>query len=116
MGADIVIAVDIYCHSNATAGLSAGAVVRQTMHIQSCLIAAVELADADMVISPVVAVPGISDKEQQQRVIQAGYEAARKVLASSDLAALRTAAGAGECGGVAAGAVATASRRSAART
>ena len=87
LGADIVIAVDIYCNENASNGLGAATVLRQVMHTQSCLIAAPELAEADIVIAPIVPMPGISDKEQQQQAIQSGYEAARQVLAQSGLAA-----------------------------
>jgi NTE family protein len=85
LGADIVIAVDIYCPANQTAGLSAAAVLRHTMYTQSCLVAAPELAEADIRILPVVAVPGISNKDQQQQTIKVGYEAARKALASTEL-------------------------------
>lgn len=86
LGGDIVIAVDIYCHRSGASGLTAASVLRQVMHTQSCLIAAPELAEADILITPVVAVPGISDKEQQQRAIQAGYESARRALSKSGLA------------------------------
>jgi NTE family protein len=83
LGADIVIAVDIYCHASQAAGLSAAAVLRQTMHTQSCLLAAPELGEADIRILPAVVVPGISDKEQQLQTIKIGYEAARKALAAT---------------------------------
>ncbi|WP_158549228.1 patatin-like phospholipase family protein [Lysobacter silvisoli] len=81
LGADVVIAVDIYCRSSEAAGLSAPSVLRQTMHRQSCLIAEPELAEADIRIAPEVIAPGISDRPAQQRAIDAGYEAARKALA-----------------------------------
>ena len=93
LGADFVIAVDIYCHNKQTAKLSAAAVLRHTMHTQVCLLSAPELAEADLRILPDVTVPGILDKEEQQQAINAGLEAARKVLAGADLAAFREGAG-----------------------
>jgi len=93
LGADVVIAVDIYCHNKHTTGLSTAAVLRHTMHTQVCLLAAPELAEADIRIVPVVAVPGLLDKDEQQQTIKVGYEAARTALASADLAALRGDAG-----------------------
>lgn len=93
LGADFVIAVDIYCHNKQSTALKATAVLRHTMHTQVCLLAAPELAEADIRILPAVAVPGLFDKEKQQQTIKVGYEAARKALASADLAALRESAG-----------------------
>lgn len=89
LGADLVIAVDIYCHGTRTAGSNAAAVLRQTMHTQSCLLAASEMAEADIGVRPSVVVPGLSDKDEQRQAIQAGYDAARSVLAHTDLSALR---------------------------
>lgn len=93
LGADIVIAVDIYCHGQQTVGLNAAAVLRRTMHAQSCLLAAPEVAEANIRVFPSVVVPGLSDKDQQRQAIQVGYEAARSVLANADLSDLRRAGG-----------------------
>lgn len=80
MGADIVIAVDIYCHGPRTDGISIPAVLGKVMRTQSCLVAAPEMAEADLLIAPVIGVPGIAAKEAQAAVVEAGYEAARVAL------------------------------------
>lgn len=89
LGADIVIAVDIYCRGVPATALNAAAVVQQSMHAQSCLLSAPELESADIRIQPEVAIPDISDKKQQQETIRIGYESAKKALARADLKLLR---------------------------
>lgn len=80
MGADVVIAVDVYCQSPRADGLGAPTVISRVMHIQSCLLAEAEIAQADILIAPTPGVPGMSSKEAQERVIQAGYDAAHAAL------------------------------------
>lgn len=80
MGADFVIAVDIYCHDAGADGLDTLAVVRRVMHVQSCLVAASETAEADVLIAPGISAPRMAARDEQDRVVQAGYEAARAVL------------------------------------
>jgi NTE family protein len=80
MGADVVIAVDIYCHGPRAEGLGVPTVLSRVMQTQSCLVAAAEMAEADVLIAPKVGAPNMSTKEAQERVIQAGYEAARAAL------------------------------------
>jgi NTE family protein len=80
MGADVVIAIDIYCHGPRADGLAVPTVLSRVMQTQSCLVAAAEMAEADVLIAPKVSVPNMSTKEAQERVIQAGYEAARAAL------------------------------------
>jgi NTE family protein len=81
MGADLVIAVDIYCRSPRAPAVNVLGVLGQVMQTQSCLIAAPELAEADVVIAPAVAVPDMADRPSQEQAIQAGYQAARAALA-----------------------------------
>jgi NTE family protein len=81
MGADLVIAVDIYCRSPRAATMNVLGVLGQVMQTQSCLIAAPELAEADLVIAPTVAVPDMTDRPSQEQAIQAGYQATRAALA-----------------------------------
>ena len=50
------------------------------MHTQSCLVAAPEMAEADVLIAPAINVSRMSAKDEQERAIQAGYEAARAAL------------------------------------
>lgn len=85
LGADIVIAVDIYCHGPRAEGLGALKVVGRAMQTQNCLVAAPEMAEADVLIAPRVGVPGMTAKDEQRRAIQAGYEAARAALLSAGM-------------------------------
>lgn len=85
LGAQIVIAVDIYCRGEEAGGLSAPEVMRRSMHIQSCLISDSEMDEADIRIVPDIVVPGISDKDSQQRAVEAGYAAARTILSDREL-------------------------------
>jgi NTE family protein len=50
------------------------------MHTQSCLVAAPEMAEADVLIAPAISVSRMSAKDEQERAILAGYEAARAAL------------------------------------
>jgi NTE family protein len=81
LGADLVIAVDIYCRSPRAATMNVLGVLGQVMQTQSCLIAAPELAEADVVIAPTVAVPDMADRPSQEQAIHAGYQATRAALA-----------------------------------
>jgi NTE family protein len=88
MGADIVIAVDIYCQGSRGSGLGASAMLHRTMHMQSCLLAVPEMAEADILIAPAVGMPGLSGPEGRKAAIEAGYLAARAALATfKDLSA-----------------------------
>jgi NTE family protein len=87
MGADIVIAVDIYRHE------SCGWNQRSfrhlpVMHDQSCLIARQEVAEADILISPSVGAMKMSDTQQQDRAVESGYMAARAVLSALNARAI----------------------------
>jgi NTE family protein len=77
MGADFVIAVDIYCQGPRADGRGALTVMHRVMQTQSCLVAAPEMAEADVLIEPAVRVSGMSAKDEQEGAIQAGYDAAR---------------------------------------
>jgi NTE family protein len=81
MGADVVVAVDIYCQSPRATAVNVPAVLGKVMQSQSCLIAAPEMAEADVLVAPVVAVPGMSDRASQEQAIEAGYRATRAALA-----------------------------------
>ncbi len=81
MGADVVIAVDIYCSGPSHPGLAAPSVLLRVMRVQSCMVAAPEMAEADILIAPSVSVSGMSAKDEQERAVAAGYEAAVRALA-----------------------------------
>ena len=80
MGADFVIAVDIYFQGARGDGLGAFTVMHRVMHTQSCLIAGPRMAEADVLIAPTTTVSRMSDRDEQKRAIQAGYEATRAAL------------------------------------
>lgn len=80
LGADVVIAVDIYCAGPQSTAMAAPAILLRAMRVQSCLVAAQEMADADVLIAPPVNVPGMSAKEEQEHAILVGYEAARAAM------------------------------------
>ena len=81
MGADIVIAVDIYCRSPRTTAVNAPSILGKVMQTQSCLIATPEKAEADVLVEPAVEAPGMSDRASQERAIEAGYSATHAALA-----------------------------------
>ena len=81
MGADIVIAVDIYCQGPRPRAWARSR-RRRVMQTQSCLVAAPEMAEADVLIAPGVSVSGMSAKDEQETAIRAGYEAARAAISA----------------------------------
>lgn len=80
MGADVVIAVDIYCQGRQATALNVPAVLGKVMQTQSCLIAAPEMAGADVLVAPAVDMPGMSDRASQVQAIEAGYQATKAAL------------------------------------
>jgi NTE family protein len=72
--------VDIYCQGPRAQDLGALAVVGRVMQRQNCLVAAPEMAEADVLIAPGVRVSGMSAKDEQEAAILAGYQAARAAL------------------------------------
>lgn len=86
MGADFVIAVDVYCAGPRADGLGATTVLYRVMHAQSCMVAAQEMSEADVLIAPSVAVPKMSEVDEQRLATQAGYDAARAAIAPIVLA------------------------------
>lgn len=83
LGADLIIAVDIYCTGPAPEGLGAATVMRRTMQAQTCLLARQELADADIAIRVDVPNPGLSGSEDWPLAMEAGYKEARAELSSA---------------------------------
>jgi NTE family protein len=75
LGADFVVAVDIYCTGPGSEGLAAPSVLMRAMRVQSCLAAAAEMSEAGVLISPPVSVSGMSAKGEQEQAIKDGYNA-----------------------------------------
>jgi NTE family protein len=90
MGADVVIAVDVFCEGPSSDGLTVPSVLLQVGRLQSCQVATLEKAEADVVISPVVRVSGMTAKREQEQAREAGYLAAKSAL---DTVRKRTSAG-----------------------
>jgi hypothetical protein len=61
-------------------GMAAPAILFRVMRAQSRLIAASEMAEADILIAPAVSVSGTSSKDEHERAIQSGYETAVAAL------------------------------------
>ncbi len=89
LGADRVIAVDIYCTGSAPNGLGAATVMRRAMQAQTCLLATQELAEADIVIRVALPTPRLSDSTNWPVTMEAGYQAAKAELASASAGRLR---------------------------
>lgn len=81
LGAKRVIAVDIYCHSPRAEGRGALAIAGRALQGQNCRLAAPELAEADVLIAPVVRVASLSNRDEQEAAVQAGYAATQSALA-----------------------------------
>lgn len=73
--------MDIHCHGPRAQGLSAPAIIGRVMQTQNCLVAAPEMAEADVLIAPGVKVSGMGAKDEQEAAMEAGYEAGRGALA-----------------------------------
>lgn len=81
MGAEFVIAVDVYCQGPDGDGLAAPSVLLRVMRVQSCQVSAPEAAEADVLIAPAVSVSGMSAKDEQDKALAAGYTATVAALA-----------------------------------
>jgi NTE family protein len=80
LGARAVIAVDIYCHSPRAEGRSALAIAGRALQGQNCRLAAPEIAGADVLIAPAVRMASLSDRDEQEAAVQAGYLATQAAL------------------------------------
>jgi NTE family protein len=80
LGAKAVIAVDIYCRSPRAEGRGALAIAGRALQGQNCRLAAPEIAEADVLIAPAVRVASLSDRDEHEAAVQAGYLAAQAAL------------------------------------
>lgn len=81
LGGKRVIAVDIYCHSPRAEGRGALAIASRALQGQNCRLAAPESAEADVLIAPVVRVASLSNRDEQEAAVRAGYVATQAALA-----------------------------------
>lgn len=80
LGADVVIAVDIYCHGPQYPSTSAVSMWLRVSQVQGCLLSGPEAASADVLITPAVAPAGIDDAEGRETARRLGHEAAVAAL------------------------------------
>ncbi len=83
LGADVVIAVDIYCHGQQYPVNTAFSVLLRVTQAQTCLLARPEVDSADVLITPAVKPVGIYDAEGRETARQLGYQATVKNCHSS---------------------------------
>lgn len=84
MGANKVIAVDIYCHNQKflTPDASAGEVVIATIRMQSCRLSEEEMNSADLVINMDYEPSSFADFDSKSEAIEAGYQITKKMMPS----------------------------------
>ncbi|WP_266268354.1 patatin-like phospholipase family protein [Klebsiella variicola] len=75
LGADVVIAVDIYCHGQQYPMTSALSMLLRVSQAQTCQLARPEADSADVLITPVVKPAGINDTEGRETARLQGYRA-----------------------------------------
>ena len=75
LGADVVIAVDIYCHGPQYPSSSSVSMWLRVSQAQSCLLSGPEAASADVLIAPAVAPAGTDDAAGREAARHQGYEA-----------------------------------------
>lgn len=80
LGADVVIAVDIYCHGPQYPSSSSVSMWLRVSQAQSCLLSNPEAASADVLIAPAIAPAGVDDAEGRETARRLGYEAAAAQL------------------------------------
>lgn len=80
LGADVVIAVDIYCHGPLYPPTSALSMWLRVSQLQSCLLSRPEAASADVLIAPAVAPAGMDDAKGREDARRLGYAAAVAAL------------------------------------
>lgn len=76
LGADIVIAVDVYCNGPSYAGTGMLTIMVQVTQVQSCIIGRQELAEADVQIAPAVDASQGTSVEARRVAKEAGFAAA----------------------------------------
>ncbi|WP_020407505.1 patatin-like phospholipase family protein [Hahella ganghwensis] len=80
MGADFVIAVDIYCGNQKTDTDTSGRILLSTFRMQSCKLGEADLAAADIVIQPEFEPENYGSFSSKADAIEAGYQATMKQL------------------------------------
>lgn len=80
LGAQKVIAVDIYCHNQPTPDVSASNITLAAFRMQSCRLSQQELNSAEIIIAPTFE-PGSSGSfDEKEQAIEAGYLATKEMM------------------------------------
>ena len=80
MGADLVIAIDIYCGKPPALRGNALDTVLKTFRLQSCLLSEAEIAEADILVRPAFEPDNPVSFSKREEAILAGYRAASAVI------------------------------------
>jgi NTE family protein len=80
MGADLVIAVDIYCGKPSALRGNALDTVLKTFRLQSCLLSVAETAEADILVRPAFEPDTPVSFSQREEAIMAGYRPAAEAI------------------------------------
>lgn len=80
LGAQKIIAVDIYCHNQPTPDVLASKITLSTFRMQSCRLSQQELNSADIIIAPKFEPISSGAFDEKERAIEAGYLAAKEVM------------------------------------
>ncbi len=80
MGADVVVAVDIYCGSHLPLKGTLFDNVLSTFRLQSCLLNRQEATEADFLIRPKFEPVSVSSFKQREEAMKAGYEATKAIV------------------------------------
>ncbi len=80
LGAEVVIAVDIYCNGPKYPSTSAMSLWLRVSQMQSCLLSRPEESLADVLIAPAVSAARLGDAESRERARRLGYESAIAAL------------------------------------
>lgn len=80
MGADLVIAIDIYCGKPSALRANALDTVLKTFRLQSCLLSEAETAEADILVRPAFEPDNPVSFSKRDEAIMAGYRAAANAI------------------------------------
>jgi NTE family protein len=80
LGAEVVIAIDIYCGNKAALKGNALDNLLRALRLQSCALSQVEAAEADFLIRPSFEPSSYSSFDQREEAIKAGYLAAKVIM------------------------------------
>ena len=81
LGAQKIIAVDIYCHNQPTPDVSTSKITLTAFRMLSCRLSQQELNSADIIIAPKFEPSNSGEFDGKEQAIEAGYLATKEVMA-----------------------------------